>query len=351
MGLLIKKSLSVLGIFFLVWLSARYLLPLFLPFLLGTLLALAAEPMVSFLTQRLRVPRQISAGIGVSMAFCFIAMLVLMLCAFLVRELRTLAGVLPNLEIPVQSGISLLRTWLLDVAAGTPQSIRPLLSQNVESLFSGGADLLDRAVRYVLGLAGNLLKYVPDSALGLFTTVISGFMISAKLPRIKSWLLLRIPRERLRSALALLRRIKTVFAGWLLDQIKLMGLTFGILLLGLTLLRIPYAPVWALGVSLVDAFPVLGTGTVLLPWALISLLQENTARAIGLGGIYVIITLTRSILEPKLLGRHLGLDPLVTLVALYAGYKLWGIVGLILAPMLTVAAVQILSARRQGGAP
>lgn len=351
MGPLIKKFLSLTGIFFLVWMSARYLLPLFLPFILGGLLALTAEPMVSFLTHRLHVPRQVGAGIGVSMAFCFIAMLVLILCAFLVRELRTLAGVLPNLEVPVQSGIDLLRSWLLNAASYTPQSIQPLLSQNVDALFSNGAELLERAVRYVLGLAGNLLKYVPDSALGLFTSVISGFMISAKLPRIKRWLLQRIPRERIRAALAVLKRIKTVFFGWLLAQLKLMGLTFAILLLGLTLLRIPYAPVWALAIALVDAFPVLGTGTVLLPWALISLLQENTAQAIGICGIYVIITLTRSILEPRLLGRHLGLDPLVTLVALYTGYKLWGIGGMILAPMLTVAAVQLLPTRQHGGTP
>ena len=135
--------------------------------------------------------------------------------------------------------------------------------------------------------------------------------------------------------------------GWLLAQCKLMGVTFVILLLGFVLLRIPYAVFWALGVSLVDAFPVLGTGTVLLPWSLVCLLQGDSPRAIGILGIYVAASLIRSALEPKLVGRHLGLDPLITLMALYAGYKLWGIGGMILAPMLAVTATQIVPDRKK----
>ena len=86
----VKKSISVLAAFFAVWLAARFLLPLCFPFLLGALLAFAAEPMVGFLQKR-RVPRCVCSGIGVSMAFSFLAMLVLVLCAFLVQQLRGLA--------------------------------------------------------------------------------------------------------------------------------------------------------------------------------------------------------------------------------------------------------------------
>ena len=93
----IRKTMTILLVFLSVWLGLRYLLPLISPFLLGTALALAAEPMVTFLHKRIRVPRSISAGIGVSMAFCFLAMVLLLICAFLVRELGALAGILPDL--------------------------------------------------------------------------------------------------------------------------------------------------------------------------------------------------------------------------------------------------------------
>ena len=90
-----------------------------------------------------------------------------------------------------------------------------------------------------------------------------------------------------------------------------------------------------------DALPVLGSGTVLLPWALFSLLQGQLPRALGLLATYACAALTRSTLEPRLVGRHLGLDPLVTLACLYLGYRLWGFGGMILSPMLGSIAMEL----------
>lgn len=347
MGRNTKKTLSLFFIFLSAWFCVRFLLPLTFPFLLGTALALTAEPVVSFFGRSARMPRSLSAGLGVTLTFVSLAILLLLLCAFLVRELGVLAGIMPNLEDTAVSGLSLLQSWLLDLTEYAPDSIRPLLRQNVTELFSGGTALLDRAMGYVLSFAGDLLTHVPDSALSLGTAVIAGYMISAKLPKIKSWITKHWPREKLRPILVALKQMKEAVFGWILAQLKLAGVTLTILMLGFLILRIPYGPLWALAVSLVDAFPVLGTGTVLLPWALISFLQNDIARAVGLAGIYTVITLIRSVLEPRLVGKQLGLDPLVTLIALYAGYKLWGIGGMILAPLLAVTAFQLLPAQKE----
>ena len=337
-----KKLLLLLTVFLGIQLTARYILPLFFPFLLGTGLALAAEPAVKIFFCRLRLPRTAAAGIGVSMTFGGIMLLVLILCALLLREVKYLAGVLPGLEDTARSGIDLLQSWLLERAALLPRSIGGLLQRNITEFFSGGTALLDRGIRYVLGLAGNLLTHVPDSALTLGTAVISGYMISAKLPKLRRWLRLHLPLARLKPLFDALKQAKTALLGWLLAQVKLSGVTFLLLAGGLLLLRIPNGLLWALAICLLDALPVLGTAVVLLPWSLISFLQSDTPRAIGLLGLYATVTLIRSMLEPKLVGRQLGLDPLVTLIALYAGFKLWGLGGMILAPMLTVTALQLL---------
>ena len=341
MGRSYKKTFHIFFVFFAAWVSLRYLLPLAGPFLLGSALALTAEPAVKLLCRSAHLPRSLAAGLGVTATFAALSILVLLICAFLIRELSLLALVMPDLEDTAVSGLAALQTWLTGLVAHAPQSLQPLLTQRITELFSGGTALLDRAVRYVLELAGNLLTHVPDSALTLGTAVISAYMISAKLPRIRAWLSSRLPREKVRHFFAALKRIRTAVLGWLLAQLKLAGVTLTILTAGFLILRIPYGPLWALVVSLVDAFPVLGTGTVLLPWALISFLQQDAPRAIGLLGIYTTLTLIRSVLEPKLLGKQLGLDPLVTLMALYAGYKLWGFAGMILAPLLAVMALQL----------
>ena len=339
------KISSILFSFFLVWLAIRFFLPLFFPFLLGTLLALSAEPMVRFLHKKLHVPRSLSAGIGISMAFTLLAMVLLCLCALLVRELGNLGSILPDLGQTAKNSFSLVRNWLLQLSSHTPKSLQPILEQNVNRFFSDSAALLDKGIGYLLGLAGSLLSHVPDSALSLGTAFVSAFLISAKLPGIRRQFLRRIPRESLRSLLDTCKRIRRVFWSWFTAQCKLVGVSFIILFLGLVILRIPRALLWAALICLVDAFPVLGTGTVLLPWSLICLLQEDTGRAIGLASVYVTITLTRSMLEPKFLSRHLGLDPLITLIALYVGFRLWGIGGMILSPILTVLVIQITAER------
>lgn len=316
------------------WLFVRFALPLAAPFLIGALLALAAEPLVALLQRRARIPRGAAVGIGVSMTFFFLGAAVLLLGAILVREL---GSAMPDLERTTRAGIDTFHTLLLELSDHTPKSVRPFLRENVDALFSDGAALVDRGFGWSLSMAGNLLSHVPDSALGFGTAILASFMISARLPRIRRWL-----REN--QALQPLRvgwgRIKTAVAGWLRAQCRLMGVTALVLALGLSLLRIPYALLWALGIGVVDALPVLGTGIILIPWSLLSFLQGNTAQAVGLLGTYVCASLIRSALEPKLLGHHLGLDPLVTLFALYAGYRLWGLAGMLLAPLLAVAVTQ-----------
>ena len=94
-------------------------------------------------------------------------------------------------------------------------------------------------------------------------------------------------------------------------------------------------------VALVDALPMLGVGTILIPWGLIVMLQGNSALGFGLLALYVAASMTRSVLEPRMVGRQLGLNPLTTLAVVYVGYKLWGILGMILAPVLAVTVAQL----------
>ena len=115
-----------------------------------------------------------------------------------------------------------------------------------------------------------------------------------------------------------------------------------LLLCGFWLLGVSNAPLIALITCLVDALPVLGTGTVLLPWAFLSFLGGGKGRTLGLLVLYACVVLIRSVLEPKLVGSHLGLDPLVTLIAMYCGFRLWGLVGMLLLPLLAATAFQVL---------
>lgn len=337
----IRRFAVVLAVLLGAWLATRYLLPIFLPFLLAGLLALSAEPLVRVLCRRCHAPRWLGAGIGILICLVMVVLTALVLGALLLRELGSLAGVVPDLESTAQSGIRLLRDWLGGMAGQAPAGIRPLLTHSLDGMFSGSAQLLDQISVRLLSVASGVLKALPDSALGLGTWIIASFMISAKLPDIQNKLSSLLPKNWKEHYLPAIKQLKTSLGGWLLAQLKLTVITACVLTVGFLILGIPYGILWAALISLVDALPILGTGTVLIPWSVVCFLQGNTAQAIGLIATYAAAALLRSVLEPKLVGKQLGLDPLVTLIALYAGYQLWGLPGMLLAPVLAVTATQL----------
>lgn len=339
----IQKYIPVVISFAGMILFFRYLLPLLLPFILGTVLALAAEPLVSFLCCRLHLKRPVATGIGISTAFSFLAFAVMVLGAFAVRQLQNLAGFLPELENGLRVGIDTADKTLRNLTQKVPGELGAVLTRNVEGLISDGDGFVSRITAFLLKLASGILSHVPGSAVAIGTGIISSFMISSKLPQLRHRLEQILTTEKLAPVTTGAKRLKDALLGWLKAQAKLSGVTFVLMLLGFLFLRIPGAVPWALATALVDAFPILGTGTILVPWSIFSFLQGDTIPAFGLLGLYTIAALSRSVLEPRFLGKHLGLDPLITLIALYMGYRLWGIPGMILAPMLAVAATQLLT--------
>ena len=332
----VRRLCIIAGCFLGIWLFLKFLFPIFLPFFLGFLLALAAEPVVRLAT-RLRAPRWVATGVGVSLTIAFLTGLMGLIGASAVKELGVLAGRLPDLQNAALQTADRLRNFLENAADNAPEGVQPLVDRSISRLFSADSGFVEQAAGHLPGAISGFLSRVPDGALGIATGVLSGFMFSARLPVLKEKVAARLPESWKSRLLPALKRSKNALLGWLKAQAKLAAVTYCIVSVGLLLLGVPLALLWAGGVALVDAVPLLGTGTVLLPWALVCLVQGQQLRSVGLIVIYVVAMLTRTALEPRLVGRHLGLDPLVTLVFFYLGYRFWGIFGMLLAPMLVAA--------------
>lgn len=333
---IIKKAAAVLGAILLAVLIWRWGLPVALPFLLGALVALAAEPLVSLMNRQLHLSRGVAAAIGVSAALLGLLSLMVLLTALLLRQLTGLTDKMPQLVSSAREGLSSLQNLLTDLSDKAPTGVQPLLHRTVDSVFTDGGAVLDTLLERLPAAASAVLGYITDSFLAVGTACLAAYMISARLPRLRQWLSTQNTDSPIGKLIPKLKRIRHALWGWLKAQAKLSGMSFLILLAGFLLLRISNAPLWAFLTALVDAVPLLGTGTVLIPWALVCFLQGQQLRALGLLGIYAAAALTRTALEPRLVGRHLGLDPLVTLISLYAGYQFWGFGGMLIAPMLCV---------------
>jgi len=345
-GVFGRKTIWVLlwiGIF---WVGIRYALPVALPFLAGTVLAFAAEPAVAFFVKNVRLPRPLAAGIGVSGVLVAIMTLLSLLGAVIVRELGSLAQTLPDLQQTAQEGLLAVQDQLVHLAYQAPEGVRPLLTETVLRFFSDGTAVMDRVADRIPGIIGSILSAVPDSALGIGTGILAGFMISARLPKLRRDIAKRIPEKWKKTYFPALRRIRGILGGWLKAQLILCLVTYGIVTAGFLIMRIPFAPAWAALVALVDAVPLLGTGTLLVPCAVVSFFQGKTVSAVFYLVIYGLSAGVRAALEPKLVGKNLGLDPLMTLIALYGGYRFFGFLGLILAPMAVSAVMQIINAEK-----
>lgn len=337
----VRKLIFVVSTFFLIWLALRYLLPVSLPFLLGGSLALGAEPLVRFLCEKLGLRRGLATGIGVSIAFAMLALVLMLLGALAVKEVKNLSFILPQAQQMIQSGLTSTEGFLLSLSQRMPGSIGAFMTQTVTDLFSGSAALLSKVTDKLLGMATGLLGRIPNGALSFGTGIISSYMISAKLPKLRDGLRRRIPKTWKERYLPALQTVKTSIFAYLLAQLKLAAITFAIVTGGLLILGTRLAPLWGFLIALVDAIPLLGTGTVMVPWALVCFLQDDHVRAIGLLAIYAAAVTTRSVLEPRLIGKQMGLDPLVTLFALYLGFRLWGVMGMLLSPLAAATAIRL----------
>lgn len=344
-GKKIKHWLRLVAVFAGLWLTVRYLLPIALPFILGTLVAMAAEPGVKFLQNQCRMRRGWASFLGITLIFVMLLAVLWVLGATVYRELSLVAGQLPGFFRGIGQSTEKIRQWAMELAARAPDGLSGALKQWVTNFFAGGTVLLERAASGVFTMAGNVMGEIPGGAMLIGTAVISSFMISGQLPALRIRVRRILGRQQLQKWQQALQRVKSTVGGWIKAQLKLSGVSFCIVGLGFLLLRISNPLFWAVIVALVDAVPLLGTGTILVPWALLALLRGDSIRALGLAGLYVTAMLVRSALEPKLVGRQLGINPLITLVALYTGYRLWGVGGMILAPILTVTAKQLADLR------
>lgn len=324
------------------WFLIRYALPVLFPFLLGAGLALAAEPMASPLERRLKLKRWLASGIAVCAVFVLLLAVLVLLTALLLRQAGQLTDMVPELAENVQVGMSSLESWLLNTASHAPQGIRNVLNRTVTGFFSDGTAMVGQVAGMLPRLLSRVFSHVASGFLTLATAVLAAFMISAKLPQLRDFARQHLPQSWRRQYLPALKGLRKAVTGWLMAQLKLTVVVMGLLMISFWLLKIPHGLFWGAVIAVVDALPVLGCGIVLVPWSLICLLQRQQLRCIGLLGTYALVCLVRSVLEPKLLGKELGLDPLVTLLSIYAGYQLLGLPGMLLAPLIAVMLTKIM---------
>lgn len=314
------------------WLGVTVFLPWILPFLLAALLAALLEPAVAALI-RARLPRWAAAALCTAALVLLAAALLTLVLWRAGEELTDLLDELPVLleRLGVLAGKA--EHWIYRFLIAAPPALREMLTAAMASFSPEKLELSGVLYRWMGQAVSWLADVLPGAILFLFTTALATYFTSASRPAVLRFLSRQLP-ERWREQLGAVRvQLRDALGGWLRAQGLLMLITFGELLLGLLVLRVRPALLLAGITAAVDALPVFGTGTILLPWAAVCMMTGQPGRAVGLLVLYGIICLARSLLEPKLLGTRMGLHPLAALCAMYVGFQAFGVAGMLLGPL------------------
>lgn len=325
-------------------LTLKYLLPLVLPVLLGIGIAAALSPLIRFLQSRLSLGRSLSAGVCVTGVLLLLAALFWLLAKALAAEAGRLYDQLPAIMDTLSRALDAFGRWAQQLAQLLPDGAGDAFSSWAQDIIRSGGTLATEAYERVFSLVSGFLGRLPDTLLFLLTTVLSSYFAAAELPHLQGLCRDHLPDTLQKRGHQLLGSMKTVFSGWLRAQLILMSITFCILLCGFWLLGIRPTLLPALGIAVLDALPLFGTGTILLPWGLFRIIAGDFRLGLGLMILYGVAALSRNVLEPKLLGAQAGVSPLLTLLAIYTGYRLSGFTGMILLPIGVMIAAELFTA-------
>ena len=318
----------------------RWLLLALLPFLLALGLAAVMEPLVQRVRRRLRVRRSFAAAAVTTLLLLTLGGALAALLLRLVVELQSWSSRLPE---AVERFPQLWNGMLDQVGswyAACPAFLRSALDGLARQLMAEGPALAGAAGAALMEAVSALLAALPGIGLFVVTAVLAIYFTSLSYPAILSFLKRQLPpawQSRCRSAAQCCR---STILRWLRAELLLILLTFSILLAGFIWMGLDYALLAAAFTALVDALPVLGVGAVLIPWALLSLLLGG-GRSLALLALYAVVTLTHSLVEPKLLAGQADLPPISALLAMYLGFHFMGVGGMILLPVFLLLVKQL----------
>jgi sporulation integral membrane protein YtvI len=320
-----------------VYIAIKYVLGLVLPFIVGFIVALLLKPVMHYISKKLHVNKKVVAVVVILLFYVAVGIFVSWIGVRLLNELKDIIIQLPE----IYSGeIEPIIQEIFENAGKLTVERDPMLGQAIQdieaSLSQSVGSVVSKISSTVIEFISSLVSELPGLLLGIIFAIISSLFFVIDYNKITGYVTRLFPSQNRN----LLTEIKGFATGLGLKYVKayaaLMAVTFAELALGLSILRVDGAITIAALIAVIDILPVFGTGAVVVPWIIIELIKGNIPFAIGLAVLYLIITVVRNILEPKLVGKQIGLHPLVMLICMYVGLKIFGFIGLFALPVAVV---------------
>lgn len=262
----------------------------------------------------------------------------------LVYEIGELMKDFPDMYTQLEDGLGQIGTNLQGVFKILPEGIQTGWNAVVQNLDQSMGNLISRMGDPAVTAAGNFVKTIPSIMIAVIVAVVSAYFFIAQREQVIEWANRVAPEPIQRRMTMVIDNLKFAVGGYFKAQFKIMFVVFIILLVGFEVLNINYAVLLGILIAFLDFLPFFGTGTALIPWAVYKLLIGNYRMTIALLILYAVTQVIRQLIQPKLIGDDVGLNPLATLVFLYMGYKLGSLLGMIFAVPIGMIAINMYKA-------
>lgn len=304
-------------------------LSFFFPFVIGWLIAMIANPMVKFLEKRVKLLRKHSSAIIIIFVIALIVGAGALVITAIIREAKGLISDWPEIEKSVIDRLSSISIYLNKLTASLPASIKSSIDKAIAGLGDSLSTYLKNLPMPTMSDAGNFMNNLADAFLAIIVALLSAYFFAACREELIAGLQKNVPESVVNYWRLVYGNFIKAFGGYFKAQFKIMLILLVIMFAGFEILKIDYSFLIALGIALLDVLPVFGTGAVLWPWALIDMFTGNYVRAVGFVVIYLICQVVKQVLQPKMVGDSIGMHPLLTLLAMFIGYRLYGVLGMI----------------------
>lgn len=329
-----KTALNLLGFVCIIAavLIAIYLCVYFWPFMVGILVAILLERIINFFVKRAKISRKSVGTFMVILFYIIIAMIIYLIIFSLIREAISITAKLPDIYDDLKVRYNDIYYRLQSLMDRTPDTV-------AVSLYNVGLELLNKMLGIFTDLANsvvNFVMFIPQLMVYVIVTFLASLFIVTDRRAILKVANDILPNKLTRKATNVLMLSIKSLGSYLKAQFILICITFIQLFIAFVILKQPYPLTLALIVAVVDALPILGTGTVLIPWGIYAGITGDLGLGIGLLVVYAIILIIRQLIEPRIVSDKIGVHPFLTLLAMYVGFKLLGLIGMIVGPVILV---------------
>ncbi len=309
----------------------------YIPFLIAYILSLLMEPLIKWIKNKTHITRKVSS---ILVLIAFFSILVGLLTWGIISLISEATNLLSGLNIYLEKGIA----WIQSVFEkfnfqnfNLPKEVG-IITQNtvtdfLNSITNGIKDFLTKFLNY--------LSSIPNLIIYIIITVLATYFITSDKFYILDRMEHHLSKKMVGKITKHVREITSSLGGYLKAQISLITISFLIVLIGLNIFKfigmdIKYPILMAIVIGFVDALPILGTGTIMIPWIIFVFLNNNYPLGFSLLGLYIVTIVIRQLLEPKIVSNHIGIHPIFTLIAMYTGFKIIGIIGMLLGPIILI---------------